>query len=145
MPPGLSLVNYMQSTPSIGEHAVGDIQLEVNETIAGTFRTMEMAFVYGVVTLALDAPEVHDGPSREQGPRERVADLLSQAGYDVVMMDGRKNGEIHEWLEVGRPGRLPELIVDISVPSRPHETVLCKGSRGGMHYSCSQEKAQGLS
>lgn len=145
MPTGLSLVNYMQSTPSIGEHAVGDIQLEVNETAAGTFRTMEMAFVYGVVTLALDGPDAHDGPPREQGPREWVAGLLSQAGYDVVMMDGRKNGELHEWLETGRPGRLPELIVDISAPDRPHETVLCKGSRGGMRYSCSQEKVQDLS
>jgi hypothetical protein len=119
----------MQSTPSIGEHAVGDIQLEVNETVACTFRTMEMAFVYGVVTLALDGPDAHDGPPREH----------------VVMMDGRRNGELHEWLEIGRPDRLPELIVDISAPDHPHETVLCKDSRGGMHYSCSREKVQDLS
>ena len=99
-----------------------------------SFDTMEMAFVYGVVTLALTASASGGGFERSQGPIEAVSLLLSQAGYEVVVVEGRKRQEPHRWLEVGRPGEAPELVVDLSAPESPHDTVLLKFHRAGRTY-----------
>jgi hypothetical protein len=116
--------------------------LEADGTADRDFGTMEMAFVYGVVTLALDGSDVRDGLINGGDADERVAMLLSQAGYEVSKVYGDRRGICHGWLEVGQPNHLPELIVDISTPDRPHDTVLRKDSRTGRAYSHSQERAR---
>jgi hypothetical protein len=100
---------------------------------------MEMAFVYGVVTLALDTLDTEDPHPSDKCGLDRVSSLLGQAGFDVFTVDGGKNGVPHEWLEVGHIGQTSELIVDLSVPERPHDTVLHKSSRRGMLYSVACE------
>ena len=96
------------------------------EMVDTSFETMEMAFVYGVVTLALAASAPGSGSERSHGPVEGVSSMLGQAGYEVVVVEGRKRQEPHRWLEVGRPGEAPELIVDLSAPDSSHDTVLPK-------------------
>ena len=98
------------------------------------FDTMEMAFVYGIVTLALEGSGAPDGPDRGRERRERVSSLLSQAGYEVIIVSGRRKGEPGEWMEVGRPGVAPEVIVDMTAPGRPRDTVLLKRSKAGRSF-----------
>ena len=94
-----------------------------------SFDTMEMAFVYGVVTLALSKSDEHDVSESHFRRLERVATLLNQGGFDVVVVEGRKGGRPHEWLEVGHPGEARNLVVDISIPDCPRDTVFLKNNK----------------
>ncbi len=107
---------------------------EVKDMAARIFGTMDMAFVYGVVSLALETLDVDDSNPNDQGQFVQVSSLLGQAGFDVFMVDGRKKGEPHEWLEVGHIGETPVLIVDLSAPKNPRDTVLLKHSAKGRAY-----------
>lgn len=104
-----------------------------------SFNTVEMAFVYGVVTMALASSASSNRSEKGREAIEGVSVLLSQAGYEVVIVEGCKKEEPHRWLEVGRHGGRPELIVDLSAPENPHDTVLPKCSRTGRTYLAGED------
>jgi hypothetical protein len=99
---------------------------------------LEMALVHGIVTMALELGDGDGCPHGSSEASDLVLCLLSQAGYRIDYVRGRRDGVDHCWLELAYPDRPFEYIVDLSATDSAGPAVLSKVSpEAGIYRGCS--------
>ena len=96
---------------------------------------LELAFIYGVATLALETARSGGASSDEPDGLLCAESLLGQTGYDAAVVQGLKCGRPYKWIEIGHEKSEREVIVNMSPPLSPHDTVIRKKSLKGSEYN----------
>ena len=97
-------------------------------------RNLDLAFVHGLVAMALEMSGIHHPSDVAPSSLFQVASVLNQAGFSVEVVCGEKDGLQLRWIELGLSEGDLDVIVDISNQLGPGEGVFRKGSRRGEEF-----------